>query len=226
MRRQTCSSASRAFALIAVIAAVVAGPERAVTASPAASGSVAAAAQERDRAKIPDRFKWNLTEVYASEAAWRTAKDKLAADLPQLRQFQGRLASSPATLADALDKLYAFDKELSRLGAYAGMLADQDTRDAAHQGMRQEMSQLASTFSAEAAFLEPELLRAGKATLDKFLAAEPRLKVYRFYVEDVARRAAHSPARGRSPARRQIPTASWPTPTFPTHRSRSATAAR
>jgi len=193
MRIHTRSSASRAAALIAFIAALVAFPERAAPASsPAASRGVAAAAQERDRARIPDQYKWNLTEVYPNEAAWRAAKDKLTADLPQLRQFQGKLASAPATLADALDQLYAFDKELSRLGAYAGMLADQDTRDAAHQGMRQEISQLASTFSAEAAYLEPELLRAGKPTLDKFLAAEPRLKIYRFYVEDVARRAAHT----------------------------------
>src|SRR6185436_5278037 len=152
----------------------------------------AAAAQEGDRTKIPDQFKWNLTEIYASEAAWRAGKDRLAADLPQLRQFQGRLASSQATLADALDKLYAFDKELSRLGSYAGMLADQDTRDATHQAMRQEMTQLAAAFSAEAAFIEPELLRAGKATIDRFIAAEPRLKIYRFYLEDVARRAAHT----------------------------------
>jgi oligoendopeptidase F len=171
-RTSTC----RALTIVAAIAALV----------------VAAAAQERDRAKIPDQYKWNLTEVYPNEAAWRAAKDKLAAELPQLRQFQGKLASSSATLADALDKLYAFDKELSRLGAYAGMLADQDTRDAAHQGMRQEIVQLSAAFSAEAAFIEPELLRVGKAALDRFLAAEPRLKVYRFYLEDVARRAAHT----------------------------------
>src|SRR6185295_5730030 len=84
MRRQTRSPASRALALIAFIAALVG----------------AAAAQERDRTKIPDQFKWNLTEIYASEAAWRAGKDKLAADLPQLRQFQGRLASSAATLVE------------------------------------------------------------------------------------------------------------------------------
>ena len=153
---------------------------------------VAATAQERDRAKIPDQYKWNLADIYADEAAWRAAKDKLAADLPQLRQYQGKLASSATILADALDRMYAFDKELSRLNTYASMLADQDTRDARHQGMRQEIVQLGAVFSAEAAYVEPELLRAGKAPLDRFLAGEPRLKVYRFYVEDVARRALHT----------------------------------
>ena len=58
--------------------------------------------------------------------------------------------------------------------------------------MRQEMVQVSAAFAAEGAFIEPELLRAGKPALDGFLAAEPRLKIYRFYLEDVARRAAHT----------------------------------
>ena len=153
-------SIGRALAIIAAVAAL----------------TTAASTQERDRAKIPDKYNWNLADIYPTEAAWRAAKEKLAAELPQLRQFQGKLASSAATLADALDKLYAFDKELSRLYAYASMLADQDTRDATHQGMQQEMVQLAAAFSAKAAFIEPELLRAGKATLDRFVASEPRLE--------------------------------------------------
>src|SRR5918996_3373875 len=154
--------------------------------------TLTAIAQERDRARIPEKYKWNLSDIYRDESAWRAAKDKLGADLPQLRQFKGKLASSAATLADALDKQYALDKELSRLYVYASMLADQDTRDAKHQGMRQEMVQLASTLSAEAAFIEPELLKAGKPVLEKLVASEPRLSVYRFPLDDVARRAEHT----------------------------------
>ena len=157
-----------------------------------ACGSAAALAQERDRAGIPEQYRWNLAEIYQSDAAWRAAKDKLAAELPSLKQFDGKLVSSAATLADALDRQSALDKDLSRLYAYAGMLADQDTRDSQHQGMRQEMTQVASAFGAQSAFIEPELLRAGKPTLDRLVASEPRLKVYRFYLEDVARRAAHT----------------------------------
>jgi len=155
-------------------------------------GSAAALAQERDRAKIPDKYKWNLAEIYPTEAAWRSAKDKVAADLPLMKQYEGKLTSSGRALADALDRQAALDKDLSRLYAYAGMLADQDTRDSQHEGMRQEMTQLAAAFGAQTAFIEPELLRAGTATLDRFVASEPRLKVYAFYLGDVARRAAHT----------------------------------
>ena len=35
--------------------------------------TLAPVAQERDRAKVPDRYKWNLADVYPNEAAWRAA---------------------------------------------------------------------------------------------------------------------------------------------------------
>ena len=149
-------------------------------------------AQERDRAQIADRYKWNLTDIYPSIDAWRAAKERIQKELPKIGQFKGKLVSSPSTLADALDTLYAIDKELSRAFVYVGLLADQDTREAGPQGMRQEMVQLGASFSAEAAYIEPELLKISKTTLEKYVAAEPRLKVHRFYLEDIARRASHT----------------------------------
>jgi oligoendopeptidase F len=86
----------------------------------------------------------------------------------------------------------AIDKELSRLYVYAGLLADQDTRDSAYQGMKQEMVQIGAAFGAEAAYIEPEVLKMDKAALDRFESSEPRLAVYRFYLDDIARRKAHT----------------------------------
>jgi oligoendopeptidase F len=154
--------------------------------------SLAAGAQERDRSRISEALKWNLSDIYASDAAWRGAKDAFAAEMPTLGRFKGRLTSSATAMADGLDRMFALDKELSRLYAYASMEADQDTRDSQREGMRQEMTQVAANFGAQASFVEPEVLKAGKPTIDKYLAAEPRLKVYRVYLEDILRREAHT----------------------------------
>jgi oligoendopeptidase F len=148
--------------------------------------------QERDRGQVPDQFKWNLAEIYPTDAAWRAAKDKAAADLPALKQFQGKLGSSAATLADALERAYAINKDISRAYVYASMLADQDTRDAGHQGMQQEMVQLYANFSAATSFMEPEILKFEKGTTTRFTANEPRLKKYEFYLADIERRAQHT----------------------------------
>src|SRR5215510_3504085 len=154
--------------------------------------AVTLGAQERDRSKIPDKYEWNLADIYPSEASWRAAKDAFAAEIPALGKFKGTLTASPSALADALDSLSSKQKELVRLFSYASLLADQDTRDSRHQGMRQEMTQVAAAFSAAAAFVDPEILKAGKATIDRFLAAEPRLRPYRHDLDDTLRRAAHT----------------------------------
>jgi oligoendopeptidase F len=149
-------------------------------------------AQERDRSKIPDQYKWDLTAIYPSDQAWRTAKEQFVAELPKIRELQGTLASSPKHLADALELSSRLEKELNRLFVYAGLISDQDTRVSAYQAMKQEMLQLGARFGAETAFIEPEILKIDKATVDRFVAEEPRLKVYRQYLDDIQRRRAHT----------------------------------
>ena len=150
------------------------------------------AGQDRDRAAIGDIYKWNLADVFPDGAAWRAAKERTARALPALRSYQGKLGSSAKVLADALETMSQLDKEIARLSVYAGMLADQDTREAGPQGMQQEMQQLTADFKAQTAYVEPELLHVGAATLDAFLGSEPRLKIYMFYLHDIARRAPHT----------------------------------
>jgi oligoendopeptidase F len=149
-------------------------------------------AQERDRSKIPDQYKWDLTAIYPSDQAWRTAKDQFVAELPKVRALQGSLASSPKHLADVLELSSHLEKELNRLFVYAGLISDQDTRVSTYQAMKQEMLQLGAKFGAETAFVEPEILKIDKATIERFVAEEPRLKVYRQYLDDIQRRRAHT----------------------------------
>jgi oligoendopeptidase F len=150
------------------------------------------AEQDRDRSAIGDKYKWNLADVYADDATWRAAKDAIARELPTLRAYQGRLGSSAQVLADALETMSRLDKDIARLSVYSGMLADQDTRVPGPQGMQQEMQQLTADFKAQIAYVEPELLRVDPAVLDRFLASEPRLTIYVFYLQDIARRAPHT----------------------------------
>ena len=77
--------------------------DRALVAGAVVGMTVLMTAQDRDRAKVADAYKWNLADVYPSQAAWRAQKEKITAEIPRLREFQGKLGSSPATLADALE---------------------------------------------------------------------------------------------------------------------------
>src|ERR1041385_1041141 len=148
--------------------------------------------QERDRAKIPDQHKWDLTAIYPSLEAWHAAKEKLVARIASVQEFQGKLASSAQVLADALESETSLEKELVRVSRYAGLLADQDTRESAHQAMKQEMVQIMANFGAARAYMEPEILQMDRATIDRFINKEPRLKVYQHILDDILRRREHT----------------------------------
>jgi oligoendopeptidase F len=157
-----------------------------------ASQATAAFSQERDRSKIPDTYKWDLTAIYPSDETWRSAKEKLVAQLPTLREPQGKLASSSKVLADAMENQSHLEKELTRLYLYAMLISDQDTRESGRQGMKQEMIQIASSFGEASAYMEPEILKMEPALIERFISQEPRLKVYKHILEDIVRRREHT----------------------------------
>ena len=151
-----------------------------------------APAQQQERSAIPEKYKWDLSHIYPSDDAWRAAKQQLEQRVPKVGQYKGTLASSPARLADALEAISAVTKEFVRVYVYANMKSDEDTRVSTYQAMTQEMQQLAARFGAETAYVEPEILKMDRATIEKFIANEPRLKVYAVYLSDLQRRREHT----------------------------------
>jgi oligoendopeptidase F len=149
-------------------------------------------AQSKERADIPEQAKWRLADLYPSDEAWRAAKDKLVARIPEAQKYKGTLGQSPQQLAAGLILLSDLNKEFSRVYVYTGLIADQDTRVARYRAMKQEMDQLASSFGADTAFVEPEILKIDRATIDAYIAKEPKLAPYTFYLHDLLRRQAHT----------------------------------
>ncbi|HNO12175.1 MAG TPA: oligoendopeptidase F, partial [bacterium] len=155
------------------------------------AGTVAFA-QERDRTKIEEKYKWNLTDIYKSDDDWKKSKDQLILDIQKLAPHKGRLGQSAQHLLDGLHTMFDLSKTFTRLYSYASMSSDQDTRDSKYLAMVQEMSQIGSSFSAAASFIEPEILALDRAMVDGFIKQEPKLAIYKFYLNDILRRQAHT----------------------------------
>ena len=153
---------------------------------------LAASAQTRERASVPDQYKWNLTDIYPTDEAWRAAKDDVAKRIGEIGKYKGTLAQSPAQMLEAAETVTNLNKDFVRVYVYASMNSDQDTRASKYQAMKLERAQLGATFGAAIAWLEPEILKMDQATLDSFLAKEPKLKPYEFYLRDIQRRKAHT----------------------------------
>ena len=152
--------------------------------------------KERERSKIPDEYKWNLSDIYPDDPAWKEAKKKLVSDMPRISGFKGTLSENPDRLFSCLDLVYFLRKEYVRLACYASMQSDLDTRNAEYLAMDQEMGQIGSDLTALYSFVEPEILKIGAETIDRFLNQDSRLEVYRHIFDDILRKKDHTGTEG------------------------------
>jgi oligoendopeptidase F len=148
--------------------------------------------RQSERAEVPDEFKWRLDDLYPSAEAWQGAKACLAAEITKLGSFRGKLSKSSSALQSGLDLCWRLRKEAARLDMYANVLSDQDTRQSPPLAMVQEATQLQTALNSAASFVSPELLKIPKYKLDKFMSGEPKLSIYRQFLDDIMRRKAHT----------------------------------
>ncbi|HUL52267.1 MAG TPA: oligoendopeptidase F [Opitutaceae bacterium] len=135
---------------------------------------------------------WDLTLLYKDQGAWQAAKDHIAAEIPKIKAYEGKLGSSAATLREAMDFVYGLRKDYDRLSLYTSLKRDVNTRDSAALELNQEADLLGTEFSRAASFINPELLAVGEAKLRGYLDADPGLAPYRFPILEVLRAAPHT----------------------------------
>jgi len=151
---------------------------------------------QQNRAEISDQYKWDLTDIYPSDEAWREAVNTLSSKLDQIESFKGTLTQSAANLLKAMKFNSEVSKEATRLYIYASMNSDLDSRDSKYNGMKQELQHLFANFGAKAAFIEPEILATDWETIDGFINEKPELEEYRMGLENMFRTKAHSLSEG------------------------------
>ena len=154
------------------------------------------AADATERSAVPDKYRWDLTALYANEAAWVAAKQELVKDIPGLTRWQGKLGASAAALLAGLTARDEVARRVDRLNAYAFQLYDQDTRIARSQQMKQEALQVYTELQSATAYVQPEILSIGRPTIERYLAEEAKLGPYRMVFDDILRAAPHTLSSG------------------------------
>jgi oligoendopeptidase F len=146
----------------------------------------------RDRASLDKKYLWNAESVFADRATWRDELEAVKGVIPGLAARAGALEKDgAAALASFLDEMLGIYERCGHLYVYAMMAQAVDTGDVEAQGMNGRAAGVLGQFLAAVAFLDPELLAMGKEKLDSWLVSEPRLEIYRHYVENLFRKQAH-----------------------------------
>ena len=135
---------------------------------------------------------WDLTDLYPNDSAWAADKTAIQAEIARLPQLRGTLGRDAASLRTALQTNSDTVRKLLRLYIYASLKADEDLRVAPNQERKQQAQDVFTAFGEATAWVEPEILAIGQQTIERYLAAEPGLGKFRFYLSNILRRAPHT----------------------------------
>ena len=145
----------------------------------------------RSRDAIAPEYKWNAPSVYADIATWDKATDSLAELIPQIEPYRGHLAEGPQVLLKAMAAIEECNLQLGKIFVYASISHYVDTADGQANRMLGKSAGLVGQLTTASAFLDPELIAIGQEKLNSWTQAEPRLKVYAHYFEDLFRKLTH-----------------------------------
>jgi oligoendopeptidase F len=140
---------------------------------------------------IADR--WNLGDLYPTEAAWNADAAKLDG---QLHEFagtcKGHLGDSAARLHQCLDMQADINKRYMRLALFAGEQLAADTSVPSSLALNQKSDLLGTRLNQATAFVDPEIQHLGRQRVEQYLAKDAGLRIYRFPLERSLRAAAHT----------------------------------
>ena len=136
---------------------------------------------------------WDLADLYPTPEAWSASYAKTRAAAEKLDSYKGTLGMSASSMFSALDAISTLKKESSRLGVYAYLKADEDTRVASNQERRQQVQTLSTVIDEHTAWVVPEIIEIGPARVKAFVAEKKELADrFDFYLDDTLRSAPHT----------------------------------
>ncbi len=148
------------------------------------------------RDQIDEKYRWDLSSIFADDAAFEAALEQ-AKKLPaQFAAYQGKISQSAASLLAYLKLDDQADLALTKLVNYAERKSDEDTRQSRYQDYSSQVMTLWVSLSSACAWFTSELLSLSEEQMEAFYAAEPGLEVYRRCLDVIFQRRAHvlSPA--------------------------------
>ncbi len=145
----------------------------------------------KPRADVPAGDSWDLTALYADDAAWEDDFAAAEEHPAQVESYSGRLGESAATLARALVVWFGANRHVEKIWVYAHLKRDQDLGNSHYQTLFDRAMSLYTRLAAAGAYIAPEILALDDATMTEWLA-DKALRPYVVWLRDLLRAKPHT----------------------------------
>jgi len=176
----------KAFVMAGTILAGGCATGQAMAPPEGSTGSVSTAQAETVR------YQWDLTDLYANDAAWEAAFAAVQKRIGALPRHKGTLGKDAPTMLAVYRDYSETLKDAYRVYMYASLKRDEDQRVAEGQARYGRVQALLAALGESTSWINPELLAVGAAKVESFLAAEKGLEPYSFMLRDAVRMAPHT----------------------------------
>ncbi|MGO2924500.1 oligoendopeptidase F [Pseudolactococcus laudensis] len=145
----------------------------------------------KKREAIDEKYKWDLTTIFATDEAFEVELADVLAALEDARALAGTLTDSAENLLAVIETELALMQRVEKLYVYASMKNDQDTMVSLYQEYQAKVTALYAKFSEVFAFYEPEFMTLSQETFAQFVIDQPKLQTYGHFFEQLFDRKAH-----------------------------------
>ncbi|WP_228027512.1 oligoendopeptidase F [Bacillus fonticola] len=137
------------------------------------------------RPEIPVEQTWDLTDLFASEGAWKSELEAIQNDIQTVTQYKGRLGESAKTLLDCLLANDALRERVTRVMTFASLRQSEDGTNPVNQANSGLVGSLMSTVSASTSFIHSEILELADKTVQAYIQEEKGLEEFRKTLTDL-----------------------------------------
>ena len=145
----------------------------------------------KKREAIDEKYKWDLTTIFATDEAFEAELAEVLTALEDTRSLAGTLTDSAENLLAVTDTELALMQRVEKLYVYASMKNDQDTTVSLYQEYQAKVTALYAKFSEVFAFYEPEFMTLSQERFAQFVIDQPKLQTYGHFFEQLFDRKAH-----------------------------------
>ncbi len=146
----------------------------------------------RTRDEIPEKYKWNLQDMFANDELWEEEAQLVLALAKELEQYKGRLSESAAILLEFFEKMEKAGYHAERVYVHGNQRMHENTTSSKYQGWAAKADSILVEYNSAIAFVNPEILAIDEVVLEKFFAEAPKLEKYRRAINEILRAKAHT----------------------------------
>ena len=146
----------------------------------------------KERKDIDQKYKWDLTKIYATDADFQADFDEAQALIKDFPKHEKAMCESAKGLLEAIKASTFLAEKINKLWSFAHLSFATDTSNNSAQAREGRVRSLAAAADAASWFVSPYLLRLDEKTVDGWFGDEPELENYRRMIYKVMREKPHT----------------------------------